>query len=367
MNKANKATSATKVRKFVARTYSEALQSVKAALGTDAVILANRMVISEEHGSEPVVELTAAVGEEASSMVEDTLPMRNRRSREESLHSNSLPSSKKGWGGPDVLRPYYRCLTEEGVRDRLIDDIMQSVIHRVAQFGPRGLSRALDFLLIELMDRVVIYSERRKQSIQSACCLLGTSGVGKTTMLAKLAVISALQSSQRVAIVSLGNRAGAREALRLTTGIIDSPMLQAETPQALEKTIAQLSGYDRIFLDTPGINPFDASEVAKLAQMLAIIPGVELHLVLNATMRDSDLFRAIESFSTLGLNAIAFARLDESTSYGALLNVVDMAKLPLSYFGFGREIPSDLERASKERVLDLLLDLASQNMAGASG
>jgi len=120
-------------------------------------------------------------------------------------------------------------------------------------------------------------------------------------------------------------------------------------------------------LDAPGLSPFDESGRGKLAAMLAAAPGVETHLVLTPSMRDVDLQRSIESFSRLELKSLAFTRLDEASCYGGLLNALESARLPLSYFGFGREIPSDVERATPERVLDLLLDLSTEAQVGDAG
>jgi flagellar biosynthesis protein FlhF len=358
-----KASNGMKVRRFTAKSYSEALQMVKESLGPDAVILSNRLVASEpgEGDGQPSVEVTAATGEGAAGLLQQGGGLRHHVRR----HGEVDPPRRSSC--PEVLRPFRRRLLEEEVRERLVDQVIDAVTRRLAQLGPRGMARALDFVLSELMERILVLPEERRPSRPRLTCMVGSSGTGKTTLLTKLAVVAALQERQKVAIVAMGKKGNAREMLRMTAGVLECPMRDAETPQVLKRVLDELTGFDQIFLDAPGMSPFDDAAIARLGHMFTVAPGVELHLVLNANSRDIDLLKALEAFGGLGLKALAFGRLDESSCFGGVLNAVDSSRLPLSWFGFGREIPSDLERASRERVLDLLLDLSSLAQVGAGG
>lgn len=348
---------ASKVRKFTARSYSDALRQVKEALGSDAVILSNRL-IEPESGDEDrrqQVELTAAVGDVAAGLVMQASRPRSRAHRHEPM------ADPRRSGDVDVLKPFRRRLLEEEVRERVVQQVLDGVTRRVLALGPRGMPRALDFLLMELMERIQVMPEERSRGYARMTCLVGLSGTGKTTMLAKLGVTAALRERHRVAFVGIGRRGGNREALRMASAVIECPLKEVDSPQALTQLLNELVGYDQIFLDVQGVSPFDERGLEQLRAYQQVAPGVENHLVLNASHRDVDLLKAVECFGPLGIKALAFARLDEACCYGALLNAVDSARLPLSYFSFGREIPSDLELASRERVLDLLLDLSTQD------
>ena len=348
---------ASKVRKFTARSYSDALRQVKETLGSDAVILSNRLIDPETDDDDrrQLVELTAAVGDVAAGIVMQAARPRRAHHKHEPLNDARRVAET------DMLKPFRRRLLEEEVRDRLVNQVLEGVTRRVLALGPRGIPRALDFLILELMERISILPEERARGYARLTCLVGAAGTGKTTLLAKLGVTAALRERHRVAFIGLGRRGGYREAQRMAAGVIECPLKEVDSPAALARELNELMGYDQIFLDVQGISPFDDRGVDGLKSWLQAAPGTECHLVLNASQRDVDLLKAVEVFAPVGLKALAFARLDEACCYGALLNTVDSARLPLSYFSFGREIPSDLEIASRERVLDLLLDLSTQD------
>lgn len=341
------------VKTFRGRSYSEALRAVKEALGSDAVILSNRL-IDPEPGDEDRrqwVELSAAAGDAAAQLMSQSARASRARPPQQ-FARQPMPES-------DLLRPHRRRLLEEEVRESTVRDLMEAVTRRVLALGARGVPRALDFLIMELMERIPILPTERGKGYARIVCLLGVAGTGKTTLLAKLGVTAALRERQRVAFVGLGKRGSSREGLRMASGVIECPLKEVETPAALAQLLTELVGYDQILLDCPGVSPFDERGLESLRGFLAAAPGVECHLVVNASQRDVDVQKAVEAFGRFGLKSLAFARLDEACSYGALLNAVDSSRLPLSYFSFGKEIPADLEVASRERVLDLLLDLSA--------
>ncbi len=368
-----------KVQKFTAKSYSEALQLVKGSLGPDAVILSNQMVTTDpnDRAGQPAVQLTATSGEGAASLLE-SMPRRrprplrverrsdDRRPEEQRLEERR-PDERRTHMLEEALKPHRRRLLEQEVGERLVTQVLAAVSVRSQEAGSTGMTSVLDHLLRELIQRTPVLPDDRRRNHNRFTCLVGTSGVGKSTLLTKLAVMAALRDEHRVAMVALGRRGCGRDAMRLAAGVLECPIREAETPQALVECLLELAAYDHILLDAPGLSPFDESGRGKLAAMLAAAPGVETHLVLTPSMRDVDLQRSIESFSRLELKSLAFTRLDEASCYGGLLNALESARLPLSYFGFGREIPSDVERATPERVLDLLLDLSTEAQVGDAG
>lgn len=341
------------VKTFKGRSYSEALRAVKESLGADAVILTNRLVDPDpgDDDRRQLVELSAATGDAAAMLMSQSAKASRARPPQH-FARQPLPEA-------DLLRAHRRRLLEEEVRESIVRDLLEAVTRRVVALGPRGAPRALDFLIMELMERIPVLPVERGKGYARTSCFLGVAGTGKTTLLAKLGVTAALRERQRVAFVGLGRRGSSREVLRMASGVIECPLKEVETPAALSQLLTELVGYDQILLDSPGVSPFDERGLESLKGFLAVAPGVECHLVVNASQRDVDVQKAVETFGRFGLKSLAFARLDEACSYGAMLNAVDSSRLPLSYFSFGKEIPGDLEIATRERVLDLLLDLSA--------
>ncbi len=206
-----------------------------------------------------------------------------------------------------------------------------------------------------------------------AAALIGPSGTGKTTTIAKLAFRYGLAADRNIRLVTIDPiRVGAAEHLEAYAAVLDMDVTRVAEPEALPGILeSMLAGEsipagrddpqdeeppDLILIDTPGYGPAEWEQARRLAKVLIQLESVDIHLVLGATAKPSDLRRNIENFRMFRPDKLLFTRLDETETFGSILNETARTRLPLSFFTNGQRVPEDLAPATAPFVLDLLLN-----------
>ncbi len=185
--------------------------------------------------------------------------------------------------------------------------------------------------------------------------LVGPCASGKTATLVKLAVRYGPGMQRPVHIISMDSyRVAASEQLRSYAAILGVGFQALDTTAALAQAIEEHRNKDLILIDTPGFGPRDLDAGQDLARFLAGRPDIDTHLVLTASMRSADLSGMVDRFEVFRPAKLVFAKLDETGTFGPILNLVVRTGKPVSFLAAGQQIPEDLEPATVERVLDLL-------------
>jgi len=188
--------------------------------------------------------------------------------------------------------------------------------------------------------------------------LVGPTGVGKTTTIAKLAAHYRLREKRKVGLITVDTyRIAAVEQLRTYADIIDLPMEVVATPKEMRSAIARLSDQELVLLDTAGRSPRDDVKIQELKSMLAEAAADQVHLVLSAVGSASSLAKTAERFTEVGANALLLTKLDEAAGLGNLLPVLRASKLPLSYVTNGQRVPDDIQAADRGRLANLILGM----------
>lgn len=181
--------------------------------------------------------------------------------------------------------------------------------------------------------------------------LVGPTGVGKTTTIAKLAANFRLREKRRVGLITVDTyRIAAVEQLRTYADIIDLPMRVVATPHEMREAVEAMSGLDLVLLDTAGRSPQDEVKLRELKLFLSEAQADEIHLVLSSTASTATLVRTAERFSALGTTALVLTKLDEAGALGSLLPLWRSCKLPLSYLTNGQNVPDDIAPADRRRL-----------------
>jgi flagellar biosynthesis protein FlhF len=128
-------------------------------------------------------------------------------------------------------------------------------------------------------------------------------------------------------------------------------------PDDLNAALEDFSQSDLIFLDMSGCPQKDQKGMHEAQEIIKTINGLESYIVLSATTRDAELFDSVSRCSSLPLLGVMITKLDESTLYGSIYNLYQKCKLPFVFFAVGQQIPEDIEEASKERIVSLLMNL----------
>lgn len=199
---------------------------------------------------------------------------------------------------------------------------------------------------------------------QKVVALIGPTGVGKTTTIAKLAANYRLQEGVQMGLITIDTyRIAAVEQLKTYAEIIDLPMKVVTSPSELKKALDEMSHLDLVLIDTAGRSPKDELKIHELRALLA--PGLvdEVHLVLSATSSLKSLETIVERFSVVKLDSLVMTKLDETVGPGVLYSLQQRCGLPYSYLTTGQDVPEDIEAAHGATISDLIV---SQGMPQTS-
>ncbi len=380
------------IKRFEARDMQEALRLVKKEFGSEAVILSARS-IKKNTGmyrflSKPGVEVTAAIDDTEDNKVNTQgrgnpdSPSQNPYAYEgivkntlskghslfKAMSGNSVQSEKreiKPVSYPDHERQkhgtglslIYRAMLVQGIAPELASRLVKSLKRCPFMTDCFDINN-LKTCLVYAFNDVGIYDApiELKKGRQVIVAMVGTAGVGKTTIIAKIAAIYALDLDTKVALVTLDDfRIAAVEQLRIYGRIIGVPVETASSKKEFKKVIKKLHWADLILVDTPGINQRDRKGIDKLREILTSVRKIETHLVVTATYRDDNIEEAIEGFGIIPVNRLVFTRMDEALTCGCILNEISRTKIPVSYLSNGPEVPEDFVMDSLDTIADLII------------
>ena len=370
-------------RTYRAGTLKEALARVRRDLGGSAVILGTRELRRRRLlglGGREVVEVTAAPpgaragrgGIEVSAPVDRVgpahapAPSLSRPGLDERLgrvHEAVEGLCRLGMldhlliDVPTELAPTYARLLDaeipEHLARRLVRFVADSVepdeMHRPEAVG-EALRRGIGLCLPVAPPIGGLGGTRR------VVALVGPTGVGKTTTVAKLAANAKLGLGLKVGLVTVDTyRIAAVEQLRTYAEIIDLPLAVADLPGRMAGALDDLGPVDLALVDTAGRSPRDEVKIRELADFLAAARPDEVHLVLSAAAGEKSLRAVVDRFEPLGFDRLILTKLDEADGLGAVLGVVSRAGRPVSYLTTGQGVPDDIEPADRDRLAALIL------------
>ncbi len=243
-------------------------------------------------------------------------------------------------------------LQQQGLLEELIDELIEEI--RQGLLGEVQLTEEVIGLILRNKLRKRLKTAPEKSApIQ---VLIGPTGVGKTTTLAKMAVRYALYQGEKVGIITIDHyRIGAVEQLRTYADITGLPLEAVMTPGELQQAIEKLSYCQRILIDTAGRSTLNPAHIQELAHYLGHLPPAEIFMVISATTKARDLRLICDNFRCMNYNRLIFTKLDETDSFGILLNGVYLTGLPVIYLSTGQNVPDDIRLADKDDISSLIL------------
>jgi len=190
--------------------------------------------------------------------------------------------------------------------------------------------------------------------------LVGPTGVGKTTTIAKLAAMYGIDpygSRKRdIRVLTIDNyRIGARQQIETYCQIMGIPVSFVESAEDMKKQLALAAECDMVFIDTIGKSPRDFRRLGEMNELLSICgPRARVHLALSATTKTVDVAEIATQFEPFKYEAVVITKLDETTRAGNVISILSDRDKPISFTTNGQRVPQDIERAT---VLELLLHL----------
>ena len=186
--------------------------------------------------------------------------------------------------------------------------------------------------------------------------LIGTTGVGKTTTLAKIAARFVLEQGVSAALITADTyRISAVEQLKTYSDIIGLPLEIVYSPAELRTAIQKHRNKQLVLIDTAGRSQYNEYQMQELKELLDVEPAIEKHLVLSATTKEEDAKEILEKFSICQPERVLFTKTDETKSLGLIVNLLFRKKMGLSYLTNGQSVPDDIVPARSEQLAEMLL------------
>jgi flagellar biosynthesis protein FlhF len=388
-----------KIKSYFARSVDEAIAKARVELGSEALLLNTRKitdggrsggyeVVMGVAGSEPNPQAAAQIRKSApvpapkaeparrtAVSTEVAAEMEKLRAQMDELQSLLVRSAKNAWAAqrsvPETAEVYARLVAAEvdALLSKDIADRLEAVMATDAFFlftGPEPAgaqnrwknlksdpARVEKFLGAELESRVALRPRLGVNGAKGAVAVVvGPTGSGKTTSLAKLAVAASAQRPVR--IVSLDQSGlGVKQVLSSST----MPAITFSTFDALEdlpKLVAEARKNECVLIDTPGFGSQDRTAMEKLAAVLAACGDVDVHLVAPGYMKARDLRNVIDRYQVFQPSKVLATHMDETETLGTVFSEAALAGLALSFVSHGPRIPDDIRAATGEDLLAMV-------------
>jgi flagellar biosynthesis protein FlhF len=249
-------------------------------------------------------------------------------------------------------------LIEVDVSEEQARELLTQLRDRLPEDGTADVARARQELLRLVERRIAVGGPIQvTPGTRRVVAVVGPTGVGKTTTIAKLAANFRLREKRKVGLMTVDTyRIAAVDQLRTYADIIDLPMEVVATPREVRPALERLRNQDLILIDTAGRSPHDAVRIQELKAVFAEAEPDEVHLVLSSAAGRSQLRRTIQQFAEVGTTSLIVTKLDEASSLGNLLSVLDHACPPLSYVTDGQNVPDDIAVAESATLAKRILN-----------
>lgn len=238
-----------------------------------------------------------------------------------------------------ILQDMSRYMSAE---DILASKDSEQAVKALAGYLPR---------VIRMAGGVVLKDDKAK-----IVALIGTTGVGKTTTLAKIAARFVLEQGISAALITADTyRISAVEQLKTYSDIIGLPLEIVYSPAELRAAIQKHRNKQLVLIDTAGRSQYNEYQMKELKDFLDVEPSIEKHLVMSATTKERDAKEIMDKFSICQPERILFTKTDETRSIGLVVNLLFKKKIALSYLTNGQSVPDDILPAKSEQLAELLL------------
>lgn len=371
----------------------EAMRKVRGELGENAVIINSKTILTggvlglfKKKNIEVIaavdptaVETSKQANSQATKLTPQSKPKEGTESIKDNQQLKSLlveiqqlkneihRSNAEAVIVPDPLKPIVEKLIDQGVAPSLINQWAHLLTDEYfTQDKPQSFEEN-----IELFDQTIL---SKKQELLTGTNLLekkyialvGPTGVGKTTTLAKLAAKTILQDKRKVAFITTDTfRIAAIEQLKTYANIVGAPIEVCYNIEDFKRAKDRFHQYDTIFIDTAGRNFRNPQYVEDLKEVIDFKEDVQTFLTLSLTAKEKDIKQIIEQFSLLHIDRFIFTKLDETSQYGTIVNLVWEKGIGVGYVTDGQNVPDDLKEASKELILSYLVGDVDQYGSGS--
>jgi flagellar biosynthesis protein FlhF len=258
----------------------------------------------------------------------------------------------------DMIRMFYDSLINQGV----MPELAEGIIEEANLLTTNNASPDINLMVKIVYNKIIgILNEPRvlvgnKDDAQVAI-FMGPTGVGKTTTIAKLSSILILQENKQVALITSDTyRIAAVDQIKTYADILGLELRVIYDNEEIYKNVVQLKRNNQVVLiDTAGRSHNNEDNIKELSEMLGKVPESDRFLVLSVTTREEDLLNIIKTYETISDFELIFTKLDETGSFGTLLNICFLTGRHVSYVSFGQNVPEDIEVIKPDKIAKALM------------
>lgn len=374
------------IKKYLVKNMNEALTRIRYELGKDAIIISQRKV--KESGIKgyfkpKLIEVTAA-------LENNKIDKRNKFSVENKNNidfKDSLDSIKKIMTNKDnnsdkdkyinkeddltrnsnikdevkeikeLLNKVIKNTNKEEEKDIVLEylkdiDIDDELIKEIVKNKYDDIDDFKDFFKEILENKIEVCTE----SLSGKVVLVGPTGVGKTTTIAKLAGRLALIEKKSVGLITIDTyRIGAVEQLKTYAEIMNIPFKVVITLKEMENAVNELKNCDVILIDTTGRSSKNTMQISELRAFTQKVNADHIALVISGTTKNRDIQTIINGYSEIGYEKLIITKLDETSSYGCIYNIIEKAQKPIAYITTGQNVPDDIRIPLKSEISKLII------------
>ena len=359
------------VKRYKADTIRDAMNIVKKDLGPDALILsARKMPLDKEalsNGPKESIEITAmpplsSTGQALSDRkipdpdLYDSLKSELVSIKEMMLLLSGSGRLQEGFRlNPGAVELYGRL-----IRSGIAEPNAQLFLAGGGAFKKNSGKASKDLhrrVLKEIVNMIEVTDPFDFDQGQVISALIGPTGVGKTTTIAKLAAVLSLKQKKSIGLISIDNyRISAVDHLKTYGAILGIPCFAAFNHSELEFALKRMQEKDVILIDTAGHSHYDMKRIGVLKSLIGSYSKISSHLVLSAVTNELEMESAARNFGRLNLSSYIFTKTDETQARGVIINQLFKLRMPISYITTGQKVPEDIFKATKTDILRLLFN-----------
>lgn len=359
------------IKKYLVKNMNEAMARIKLDLGSDAIIISQRQVRKKGllgFFSPKLIEVTAASESEEIRPKKDfpIKPMINTTQGKTTITSEKYSEenlNEEVVSMKNMIRDIYENVNKVKGNDpfKVYKDYLET-LDISKGLGEEILRDLRNYELGENMDKSIIKTIlSNKVSVEGELdkgikVFVGPTGVGKTTTIAKLAGKYVLNYKKKVGLITIDTyRIGAVEQLKTYAEIMNLPFKVVFNLKQMEEAIESMKDCDLILIDTTGRSSKNLMQIQELRAFVEKTGASSISLVLSATTKWRDIESIVEGYSALKFTNLILTKLDETNTYGAILDTLVKSKVPLSYVTVGQNVPEDIKTLDKTNLISMIL------------